>query len=160
MTTKFSDILETLNRHRVDYIVVGGVAAVIHGAPTTTFDLDALIRVSEENARRLTFALEELKARYREHPQTLRPTEQDIMAGGHLLLMTRSGPLDVLGFIGDSNRYEDLLRASTEIEMDLGRIRVLNLDELIRQKTKTNRPKDKAMLEMLMTLAERMNSKE
>ena len=43
-TSSFARILEVLTRHRVEFVVVGGVAAVLHGAPVTTFDLDTLIR--------------------------------------------------------------------------------------------------------------------
>ncbi len=149
MNPSFREILELLNNHGVEYIVVGGVAAVIQGAPVTTFDLDALVRVSDDNAERLSCALEDLDARYREHQSTIRPTKEDILAGGHLLLLTRAGPLDVLGFIGDKDRYEDLVDRSSEVEMTVGTFRVLNLEELVRQKKKSDRPKDRAILELL-----------
>ena len=105
MSSSFREILELLNKHEVEYIVVGGVAAVIQGAPVTTFDLDALVRISEENADRLVRALDELGAHYREHQSRVTPTKDHILAGGRLLLLTRAGPLDVLGFIGDKERY-------------------------------------------------------
>lgn len=149
MNPSFREILELLNKHEVEYIVVGGVAAVIQGAPVTTFDLDTLIRVSDDNAERLSHALEELDARYREHQSTIRPTKRDILAGGHLLLLTRAGPLDVLGFIGDKDRYEDLIGQSSEVEMTVGTFRVLGLEELVRQKKSSDRAKDRAMLELL-----------
>ncbi len=149
MNPSFREILELLNKHEVEFIVVGGVAAVIQGAPVTTFDLDTLVRVREDNAERLSLALNELDARYREHQSTVRPTKEDIMAGGHLLLLTRAGPLDLLGFIGDTSRYEDMLPRSTEISMAVGTLRVLDLEELIRQKKESDRPKDRAMLELL-----------
>lgn len=149
MNPSFREIFEILNKYEVEYIVVGGVAAVIQGAPVTTFDLDTLIRVHEENAERLSLALTELDARYREHQSIVKPTKEDIMAGGHLLLLTRAGPLDLLGFIGDKCRYEDMLPQSTEISMTAGAMRVLDLDELIRQKKESDRPKDRAMLELL-----------
>ena len=149
MNPSFREILELLNKYEVEYIVVGGVAAVIRGAPVTTFDLDALVRIDEDNAERLSLALDALDARYREHQSTIRPTKEDILAGGHLLLLTRAGPLDVLGFIGDDDRYEDLLAQSSEVAMTVGTFRVLDLEELIRQKRKSDRPKDRTMLELL-----------
>ncbi len=149
MTPSFREILEVLNQHQVEYIVVGGVAAVIHGAPTTTFDLDALVRVTEANAERLVRALSELEGRFREHHEAICPTIKDILAGGHLLLMTRAGPLDVLGFIGDQRRYEDLLDASPEIRMNIGSLRVLGLEELIAEKKRMGRTKDLAAAELL-----------
>ena len=160
MNPSFREILELLNKHEVEYIVVGGVAAVIHGAPVTTFDLDALVRVSEENATRLKTALDELDARYREHQSTIKPGKKDILAGGHLLLMTRAGPLDVLGFIGDQERYEDLIDASSKVSIASGSIRVLNLEELIRQKKATDRPKDRAVIELLQEVLDRQRHKD
>lgn len=149
MNPSFREILELLNRHEVEYIVVGGVAAVIQGAPITTFDLDTLIRVSDDNARRLIRALEDLDARYREHAAVVVPAKKDILAGGHLLLMTRAGPLDVLGFIGDSERYEDLLANTVEVSMAGDRFLVLDLEELVRQKRVMGRAKDRAVLDIL-----------
>lgn len=122
---------------------------MIHGAPITTFDLDTLVQLDQENAERLLQALSELEARYREHQTLLKPTKHDILAGGHMLLMTRAGPLDVLGFIGDGQRYEDLKSSSSEIGMNFGMLRVLNLEELIRQKKALGRSKDRAVADLL-----------
>lgn len=112
-------------------------------------NLVALVRISDDNANRLSLALDELDAHYREHQSTIKPTKEDILAGGHLLLLTRAGPLDVLGFIGDKERYEDLVHVSSEVAMTIGRFRVLDLEELIRQKKATDRPKDRAALVLL-----------
>ena len=160
MNPSFREILELLNKHEVDYIVVGGVAGVIQGAPVTTFDLDTLVRVHEDNAERLSRALIELDARYREHQSVVKPTKEDILAGGHLLLLTRAGPLDLLGFIGNKDRYEDMLPRSAEISMAGGTLRVLELEELIRQKKLSDRPKDRAMLELLEEALMLRNQKE
>ncbi len=149
MTPSFREILQALNHHEVEYIVVGGVAAVIHGAPTTTFDLDTLVRLSDANAERLARALSELDARFREHQTNIHPTVEDILGGGHLLLMTRAGPLDVLGFIGEQQRYEDLLGESSEIGTSMGSLRVLNLEALIAEKKRMGRAKDIAAVELL-----------
>ena len=78
MNPSFREILELLNKYEVEFIVVGGVAAVIRGAPVTTFDLDALVRIGEDNAERLSLALDELDARYREHQSGIKPTRRKI----------------------------------------------------------------------------------
>ena len=149
MTPSFSQLLEALNRHQVEYIVVGGVAAVIHGAPMTTFDLDALVRVNQVNAERLVSALTELEARFREHHKLMVPTQQDILAGGHLLLMTQAGPLDILGFIGDHQSYDSLIDHTSEVRLGGWTLKVLALEELIRQKKAMGRPKDLMAAELL-----------
>ncbi len=151
----FQRILELLDRHRVAYVVVGGVAAVLQGAPITTFDLDTLVKVDERNADRLLAALGELEARSRDHQPAIAPTKKDLLAGGHLLLMTNSGPLDILGFIGDNKTYEDLAAAIKPITVGDLTVPVFELRELIRQKRELGRPKDRAVIDVLEAVLSR-----
>jgi len=150
----FSRILEVLDRHGVEYVVVGGVAAVLQGAPVTTFDIDALVKVDRENVVRLADALTALDARYREHAE-LRPTPEDIAAGGHLLLMTNSGPLDVLGFIGGGKRYEDIVGSATMLRIGDLTVRVLPLEALLEEKRALGRDKDLAVVKLLEAVLRR-----
>ena len=94
----FLEILRVLTHYQVDFIVVGGVCAVLQGAPITTFDLDIVHSRKPENLDRLITALEALEAYYRvRHDLKLKPTLSHLSSPGHQLLMTRYGPLDVLG---------------------------------------------------------------
>src|SRR5262245_55877193 len=147
-TPSFSRILALLEKHGVEYVVVGGVAAVLQGAPVTTFDLDALIKVDPGNIEKVVGALMAMNARYREH-RDLRPSRADVAAGGHLLLMTDSGPFDVLGFIGGGRRYEDV--ATSALALDVGEltIKVLPLATLIEEKKALGRDKDLAVIGLL-----------
>ena len=154
-TQSFRRILELLDQHGVEYIIVGGVAAVLQGAPITTFDIDTLVKVDATNAQRLLRALQELDARYREHEQTLRPTLEDLLGGGHLLLITNCGPLDVLGFIGQGRRYEDVAASATTLQVGDLPVRVLPLEALIEDKKALGRAKDQAVLALLVSVLER-----
>ena len=79
------------------------MSAVLHGAPVTTFDLDVVHARDPENVGRLMSALGELEAVYRSQPERLlRPNESHLTGQGHQLLLTKFGPLDVLGMIGKS----------------------------------------------------------
>lgn len=71
------------------------------------------------------------------------------MAGGHLLLMTNSGPLDVLGSIGQGKRYEDVADAIATIDVGGLPVRVLSLEALIEDKRALGRDKDQAALRLL-----------
>jgi hypothetical protein len=153
-TESFRAILEALERHGVEYVVVGGVAAVLQGAPVTTFDIDTLVKVDRPNAERLHRALEALGARFREHA-SLQPSLADLQAGGHLLLMTSHGPLDVLGFIGGGKRFEDVAKSADTMTIGDLRIRVLQLESLIEDKRALGRDKDRVALRMLEALLER-----
>jgi hypothetical protein len=159
---RFLEILKVLTRHRVDFIVVGGVSAVLHGAPVTTFDLDVVHARNPENVARLLSALGELDGIYRAQPQRqLRPSESHLASPGHQLLLTKFGPLDVLGIIGKSRTWEDLDGHTRTLEVEPGvAIRVLDLETLIAVKEELGFPKDTAVLPVLrQALRERSERK-
>lgn len=148
---RFLEILKVLTRHRVEFIVVGGVSAVLHGAPVNTFDLDVVHARDSENVGRLLLALRELDAVYRSSPgRQLRPDESHISSPGHQLLMTKFGPLDVLGMIGKSRTWDDLIGHTRIMEIEPRvELRVLNIDTLIEIKEELGFPKDLAVLPVL-----------
>jgi predicted nucleotidyltransferase len=149
-TPDFLEILKVLSKHKVDFIIVGGVCAVLHGAPVTTFDLDLVHSRSPENLNRLMSALEDLEACYRgREGQRLKPRLPHLSSPGHQLLMTRLGPLDMLGTIGKGHDYEGLLKNTVELEIGGLRLRLLDLEALIRIKKETITEKDKATLMIL-----------
>lgn len=152
------DILEILRRHDVEFIVVGGVAAVLQGAPVVTFDTDIVHSRAEANVERLLGALAELEAYYREHPDW-KPTPEAkwLMGRGHHLLATTLGPLDVLCMLTAERDYEALVQHSEWIEIAEGvEVRALSLEMLIRLKEELHRDKDRAVLPVLRaTLRER-----
>jgi hypothetical protein len=156
-----SAILKALAGHEVDFVVVGGVAAVLHGAPVNTWDLDVVHSTSAGNVARLLAALGDLDAYYRLQPELrLRATATHLMSGGHQLLMTRFGPLDLLGTIAPSWTHDDL--APHSATMDLGdglHVRVLSLEMIIRSKEAVGSDKDRAVLPILrQTLSEKSRS--
>jgi predicted nucleotidyltransferase len=144
----FEKLLAALSEHDVRFIVVGGVAAVLQGAPLATFDLDIVHQRTPHNVEALLLALADLEAQYRSHPR-IEFTAETLMGPGHQLTLTEHGPLDILGAIGDDESYDDLLSHSEVFEIGEMSIRVLDLDGLIEQKTKTGREKDKAALPIL-----------
>jgi hypothetical protein len=146
---KFAAILVELRRHRVDFIVVGGIAAWLEGVPGNTIDLDVVHSRTSDNIGRLLTALESLEAAYRARPE-LKPDASHLASPGHQLLMTRFGPLDVLGMIGRSRTYDDLLPHTHELEVGEGlRVRVLNLETLIAVKEEVAGERDLAVLPIM-----------
>jgi hypothetical protein len=165
----FFPILRTLANHQVDFIVIGGVAAVLHGAPLYTFDLDVVHSRAQENLERLLEALEPLNAYYRgQGERRLKPKASFLVSPGHHLLMTSAGPLDLLGtvgLVGAEQGYDELLPHSKEVDVadSLGmlRVRILDLDVLIRLKQEAGRDKDRAALPVLRrTLEEQLKATE
>ena len=154
----FLGVLATFCQHGVEFIIVGGVCGVLHGAPISTFDLDVVHARTPENVERLLRALEELQAFVRgPGPPGRRPARSHLLSAGHQLLLTRFGPLDLLGAIGTDRDYARLLPRSkvVHVRADL-RVRVLDLEALIEVKEETARDKDLAVLAVLRrTLEER-----
>lgn len=156
---RLASLLRCLSEFRVEYILVGGLSAVLNGAPISTFDVDIVHKRSAENLERVLAALTSLDAIFRVQPERrLRPTESHLKGSGHLNLLTRLGPLDLLGSIGGGNlSYEELLSQSTAMEIDdTLRVRVLNLETLIKLKEELGGAKDMAALGLLrQTLREK-----
>src|ERR1700691_2645612 len=123
-------VLRALHDPGVEFILVGGVSAVLNGAPIYTFDIDVVHSRDAANIARLLPVLEILDAIFRIQPERrLRPNASHLASAGHLNLITRYGPLDLLGTIGRELGYQDLLPHSIELDISEGlRIRVLDLE--------------------------------
>lgn len=159
---EFRAILDVLARHEVDFVVIGGVAAVLHGAPVATFDLDIVHARDASNVRRLMSALREMGAYYRERPELRKLPDEEHLAGpGHHLLLTGSGPLDVLGVVATGDAYQELAGHVTTLDLGGGlSVQVLDLDVLIVIKERLDRERDRAALPILRrTLREREDRK-
>lgn len=154
--TDFHRILTTLADANVDFIVVGGVAAVLQGAPIHTSDLDILYSLEPANQKRLLTALQELGAVFRDDPRRIPPNLSHLASRGHKLLATTAGQLDCLATIEDDTSYDDILEHVDWMQIDESRIRVISLPRLIQVKEKLTRPKDQlALLQLRATLEER-----
>jgi len=146
----------------IEFIVVGGAAAVLQGAPIVTADLDIVHRRTPENVARLLEVLLELDAtmRYDLARRGLRPTAEMLPGKGQINLSTSLGPLDPLCELDAGQGYDELL-AHTWTLIDEGHsVRVLDLPTLIAVKTKAGRLKDRMVLPILVaTLQEREKAK-
>ncbi len=144
--------LGVLNRHGVQFVVIGGVAGRLWGSPTLTNDVDLCYERSDDNIVRLADALTELGARLRrvadEVPFIL--DAETIRRGLNFTFTTSLGPLDILGLPAGVRDFNEL--AANAVEFDLGdgvRVQVCDLDDLMRMKRATGRPKDRIELEVL-----------
>ena len=150
-TADFLALLTVLTGHRVEFVVVGGVAAVLQGAPLATVDLDIVHSRAADNLERLEVALQELEARDRwPKDRLLQPRTSLLSTAGHHLLATRHGPLDLLGTIGAGDDYGHLRGRAVDVQVAPGVIvSVLGLEALIESKELLGREKDKAVLPVL-----------
>lgn len=149
-------ILDALDRHGVEYVLVGGLAARLHGSPLLTDDLDITPASDGENLGRLAKALRELEARLRGAEDVEFPLDVRSLASSELLTMTtRAGWLDICWRPAGGQSYETLASAAEPYELFGLRIRVASLDDLISSKSAAGRDKDLRALPMLRELRRR-----
>jgi hypothetical protein len=151
MEVEFLKALSALREGGVEFILVGGLAAALNGAPVDTFDVDIVHSRDEENLAKLLQVLRSLDAIYRIQPhRRFKPDLSHLRSPGHQNLITSRGPLDVLGTIGRGLSYEDILPHTIEMEVAVGlRIRVLDLATIIALKEELRGEKDLAVLPIL-----------
>jgi hypothetical protein len=152
-TADLDALIQALSKAGVEFIVIGGAAAVLHGAPVTTQDLDVVHSRTNENVRRFADLLVTLDATFR--GRDLRPTVELLSGHGQLNLSTTLGPLDPLCQLHDGRGYDELLPHSEILTDGSTQIRTLDLDTLISVKASTGRARDKLILPILLALRDR-----
>jgi hypothetical protein len=156
MSTYFGKLLRRLADARVEFILVGGLAANARGSARVTTDVDVSYGRSPANLERLVKALAPIRPYLRGAPPGL-PfawSVATLRAGLTFTLTTVDGSLDLLGEIVGGGTYEDLVAHST-VEHTFDRdIRVLDLPSLIRAKRAAGQPKDLEVVAELAALVE------
>jgi len=154
--TDFERLLDTLGKHEIKFILVGGAAAIAHGSARLTQDLDIVYERSTENIDRLVAALATLGPYPRGVPQGL-PFLWDrrtLVRGLNFTLITTVGDLDLLGEIAGGGGYNDLLPGSVKLSVFGFQCRCLSLSQLIRAKRAAGRPRDLEALAELEAIEE------
>lgn len=141
-------IFESLQRHEVEYLTIGGVAVNAHGHVRNTRDVDILIEPDAENMQRLAAALGELDAKLAGVDADLLdidPHDPDaLLDGGNFTLRTAAGGLDLFdpGEIPGGRPYEEMRPRAVEVIIDGVGIRAVGFDDLIRLKRESGRDRD------------------
>jgi len=156
----FFSVFEILAKHDVEFIITGGVSAVLMGAPVTTFDLDIIHHRTEKNIDNLLLALEELDAHYRLRQDIkIKPQKEALCGNGHHLLLTTCGPLDIMGTVGHGLSYSDILPETEKIEIETHILLVQSLTSLIALKRRLGRAKDLATIPILQQTIDQQEKK-
>ncbi|PYM16659.1 MAG: hypothetical protein DMD81_11900 [Candidatus Rokuibacteriota bacterium] len=135
---------ELLARHGVEFVVIGGQAAVLHGSPLPTFDVDLCYQRTAVNLERLANALQEIHPTLRGAPPDLpfRLDARSLALGSNFTFDTDLGPLDLLGWLEPLGTYEHVIQNAEQIDLGSVVVSVIGLDDLITIKRHINRPKD------------------
>ena len=156
-TADLEALIDELVKGNVEFIVVGGAAAVLHGAPLTTVDLDIVHRRTEENVARLLTVLAKIDAEVRPpRAVPLRPTREMLLGRGQLNLSTALGPLDPLCQLHSGEGYDELIDSTIRVSDGDLELTAIDLDTLIRVKSEAGRDKDKLAIPVLIALRKRL----
>ena len=157
------DLFACLDRHGVRYVLIGGLAAVLHGSPLPTLDADICPATDPDNLQRLAAALEDLDARIRTPDVTEGvpfPRDAAFLAEVSLLnLTTRLGDLDLAFAPAGTQGFVDLSGQAIPMVIRGVTVRVARLEDVIRSKEAANRPKDHRTLPVLRQLLQEIQAR-
>ena len=146
--------LRTLVRHSVNFVVIGGLGARLHGSPSVTNDIDVCYERTPENLERLAAALRQLGATLRgvEANVPFRLDAATLAAGDHFTFSTKAGALDCIGTPAGVGGYDELAHGAESYEIEGLTVSGASVDDLIRRKEAAGRPKDLIEVEVLVAL--------
>jgi len=151
-------ILSRLVGHEVDFVIVGGYAAVAHGCTLVTMDVDVCCEMTPANLMKLQESLADIHPVHRMTPQEtpleLTPAKAETIR--NLYLRTDEGQLDCLGEVKGLGEYQDVLKHSDEFDLPFGKCRILTLNGIIEAKKAMDRPRDHETVLQLESILERL----
>lgn len=155
------NILQRLLENKVEFILIGGFAAIVHGSSLMTEDLDVCFLFNEENLSHLLKALRDLHPQHRalKMRKPLEKTPAELLKYKNIYLDTDFGKLDILMETGGLGDYKTLLRQTTEIDLLGYPCKVLTIDALVKAKEFMGRPKDKETILQLRAIQEKLKGK-
>ncbi len=152
-------LLLRLSEAGIDFVLVGGYAAILHGSSALTRDIDVCAALTTENIEKLRDALRDAHPVHRlsvERPSFLDEPRPGVPLN-HLYLHTDLGTLDLLSSITGVGDFERVVRDAVEVELFGHRIRAISLDDLITAKEALGRDKDLIVAKELRAIRETQN---
>jgi predicted nucleotidyltransferase len=150
------NILDLLKQNNVEFVVIGGVAAIAQGSKTLTFDFDFCYSRSKKNIANLVNALAPLKPVLRgvKEPTPFSLDEKTIQSGLNFSFSTNVGDVDIFGEVQGIGGHDAVLAQSEDMEIMGHTCRVLTLEGLIKAKKSAGRPRDLSVIAELEALDE------
>lgn len=159
MSAEFDKLLPALVRGKVEFILIGGVAGIVHGAARLTYDVDVVYARTSANYKCLVEALKPAAPYLRDAPPGLPFTldASTLRNGLNFTLTTKLGDLDLLGEVVGGGGYRDLLPHTFEVPAFGVKFKCVDLPTLIKLKRAAGRPKDFEAIAELQSLLEDRN---
>lgn len=150
-------LLVRLRESGLEFVIIGGVCVVFHGAPLATFDLDICCPFGEENVRKIENAVKDLNPVHRLTANKLPLAETHSMFSSlqNIYLQTDLGKLDCLSEVAGVGNFEEVKKQSIVANLSYGNYRFLNIDALIAAKKAVGRDRDLDAVRRLVAIKER-----
>ena len=143
---------------QVEFVLVGGFAAVAHGVTLVTRDVDICCQFSEANLMRIQQAFSDLHTVHRSRPDMpLNLTLEQCTGLKNLYLKTDLGIVDCLGEVLGIGNFDEVLKHSVPVKLPYGMCRILDLEALIRAKEAMNRDQDRIAVKYLKEIQKQKN---
>ena len=153
-------LLKRLLEHKINFILVGGYAAVLHGASQVTHDIDICAIIDESELNKLKEALKDLDPKHRMNPN-FQPSLAEYPKLNQQLdnyyLRTKAGVLDIIKKVDPIGSFEELNKNAITVELFGFPCKVIALDDLIQAKKYMTRPKDKSVLLELLEVKKKLS---
>lgn len=154
-----SELTRRLVESQVEFVLIGGFAAVAHGATLVTRDVDICCRFSEANLKRIQHALSQLHPVHRSRPDLpLDLTPEQCSSLKNLYLKTDLGVVDCLSEVRGIGDFDAVVEQSVEVNLPFGPCRILDIEGLIRAKEAMNRDHDRITVRQLREIKRRQQS--
>ena len=145
MNSDFKDLLAILLKHKVEFLIVGGYAAIEYAEPRFTKDLDIWVGHDLQNAKHIIAALKDFGA------PLFGATEADFATPGNVLQLGMPPVrIDILTSI-DGVEFIDAWLQRVEVDFEGVKVYIISLEHLIKNKESTSRPRDKEEAALLRT---------
>jgi hypothetical protein len=156
---EFKELIDSLVEKRVDFVIIGGVALVLHGSSRVTQDLDICYSRDPENLERLAAALLPFRPSLRGASPGLPFTldARTLHSGLNFTLTALPGDIDILGEVAGVGGYEQVAADAVSMEVYGHPVQVMSLSALERAKQAAGRLKDLADLDEIKTLRKRLS---
>lgn len=155
-----TELMRRLVAAEVEFVLVGGLAAMAHGVARATRDMDICCRFSEANLMRIQQALADIHPVHRSRPDLpLALTPEQCARLKNLYLITDLGIVDCLSDILGIGGFDEVARRSVELALPLGKLRVIDLEALIVAKEAMGRSHDLSTARELKEIKKRQHQK-
>jgi len=155
--TELNRLLQRLFEADIDFVIVGGFGAILHGSSVLTRDLDVCALLTVDNLEKLRATFKDLHPTHRLTPQRISFLENPErgVALKNLYLQTDLGPLDLMSSITGVGDYERVAASAIEVDLFGRRVKVISIEDLIAAKEALGRDKDLLAAKELRAILER-----